>query len=1134
MTAETRACLHIEDEKGQRFITLDSENGIVAFCGHVDLGTGIETALSQIVAEELDQPVTAIRMVLGDTARTPDQGPTIASETIQVSAIPLRQAAATLREALLSRAALRLNTTPEAVQLEEGAATDGKARVALLELLGEVEEVLPLNTGARLKDRADYRVVGQPQGRVDLDSKLRGDHLYIHDVVVEGMVHGHVIRPPYAGRDSGDFIGRSLLGYDETAIRGAEGFIAVVRDGDFLAVVATRADLAEKLAQALPVQWRMPPPLPEFDDLANLIRNQPSNPRVLDVTGAVEPALDASDMRLDRTYIWPYHLHGSIGPSCAVADWQGGKPVVWAGTQNPHMLQGDLAHLCGLPTEAVEIRRHQAAGCYGRNCADDVAGDALLLSRAVGRPVRVQLTRAQETLWEPKGAAQIMDVSGGLRDGAVHAYTLDSWYPSNRGPNLALLLTGRISPEPRPVDMGDRTIVPPYAIAHKRITVHDLAPIVRAAWMRGVSALPNTFAHECFFDEMAAEAGEDPVAFRLAHIDDPRQADLIRRTAEAAGWQPGTGPRLKREGRMAYGQGFAFATYVHGPFPGVAAASAAWVCDVSVDLDSGEITLTRVFVGQDQGLVINPDGVRQQIHGNVHQTAGRTLIENVTFDEIAPTQTSWSDYPIMRFTDAPEIETMLIERPDDPPLGVGESAAVPSAAAIANAVFDATGVHLREAPFTPERVRSELRNAGYPAQPEIAPPSRRLPRLRKVLAATGLTLAGALTFGAVSLPIHRALPPASSVMSHSPELIEQGRLLFLAGNCADCHTAEGGVANAGGRPVATPFGTIYTTNLTRDPETGLGNWSFAAFERAMRHGISQDGRSLYPAFPYTSFAGMTEADLFALYAYLQSLDPIVQETPRAQMLGPAALRPANAFWNAAFHDATPLQPDPAQSAAWNRGRYLVETVGHCSACHTPRNALGGERGGSRHLAGAEVNGWYAPPIAGAAAASRGWTPESLAAYLSTGHAQGHTAASGPMAEVVANLGQLPHSDIQAMATYLASQAPEAAPTAPVAYAVMPNTRIHRVFESTCATCHEPTLPNLATAAQSSLSLSTAVRAPTPQTVETVIRDGLHAPNGTRLRDMPGFGTDLSDQQIAELARYLRARYAPDLPQWAAN
>ena len=1127
--------LHVDDASGRRFITLDGEGHITGYCGHVDLGTGIETALAQIVAEELDRPVAAVTMVLGDTARTPDQGPTIASETIQVSAIPLRQAAATLRAALISRAALRLNTAAQAVGIDGHHASDGETRIALTDLLNEGQDVLTLDEAAPFKARSGYTIVGRPQQRVDLEAKLRGEHVYIHDVVVAGMLHGHVIRPPYAGRDSGDFIGRSLISYDDRAIAGMDGFVAVVREQDFLAVVATQSDLAQRLAEALPVQWHMPPPLPNMETLSDTIRNQPSTKRVLDVAGNVDGALAHADKRLDRTYVWPYHLHGSIGPSCAVADWADGAPIVWSGTQNPHMLRDDLALLCDLPGEAIEVRRHQAAGCYGRNCADDVAGDALLLSRAVGRPVRVQLTRAQESLWEPKGAAQIMDVSGALKEGALHAYTLDTWYPSNRGPNLALLLTGTISPEPRPIEMGDRTAVPPYAIANKRISVHDLAPIVRAAWMRGVSALPNTFAHECFIDELAYEAGEDPVAFRLAHLDDERQADLVRKTAEAAGWTVGAAPRRRREGRMAYGQGFAFATYVHGTFPGVAAASAAWVCDVQVDLKSGEITLTRVFVGQDQGLVINPDGVRQQIHGNVHQTAGRALLETVTFDEITPTQRSWSDYPIMRFPDAPQVETMLVERPDDPPLGVGESAAVPSASAIANAIFDATGVRLREAPFTPERMRQALREAGYQTGlPDPKPWGAWRPRLRKVATAAGLAVAGALTFGAVSLPVHRALPPVTPSTGHAPELIEQGRLLFLSGNCGDCHTAEGGVPNAGGKPVETPFGIIYTTNLTPDPQTGLGNWSFTAFERAMRHGISRDGSNLYPAFPYTSFAGMSEQDLMALYAYLQSLEAVVQPTPQAQMIGPAALRPANAFWNALYHRPQTVEPDPSQDAAWNRGRYLVETVGHCSACHTPRSALGAERRGTDHLAGALINGWYAPALIGEAAGQRGWNAQTLDAYLRTGHVDGVASAGGPMAEVVGNLAQLPASDTAAMATYLASLIPAVAPDAAVTPAAMPSTPVHRVFEASCATCHEPSLANMATAARNGLSLSSAVRAPTAQTVETVIRDGLRAPAGTQLRDMPGFASDLSPRQIADLARYVRARYAPDLPPWRGN
>lgn len=1128
--------LHIEQEPGRRFVTYDAETGLIGYCGHVDLGTGVGTALSQIVAEEMDQPAASVTIVLGDTALTPDQGPTIASETIQVSAVPLRQAAATLRHELLRRAALRLNVAPSDVALAPGCARAGSAEVALADLLEDGEETLSIDADAPLKAPGSYSVVGQKHPRRDLEAKLRAEHVYIHDVTVPGMVHGHVIRPPYAGRDSGDFIGHSLLGYDEAAIAGLPGFILVVRERDFLAVVADHPDRAQRLAEALPVQWRMPPPLPDLGPgLADTIRQQPSKARRLDATGDFDSAVRTLETRLSRTYVWPYHIHGSIGPSCAVADWADGQPVVWSGSQNPHMLRDDLATLTGLSVETIEVRRHQAAGCYGRNCADDVAADALILSKAVGRPVRVQLTRAQENLWEPKGAAQVMDVEGGLKDGALHAYALDTWYPSNRAPNLALLLTGRISNEPRPVEMGDRTVIPPYQIPHKKITVHDLAPIVRAAWMRGVSALPNTFAHECFIDELAHEAGQDPVAFRLAHMDDPRQADLVRRTAEAAGWQEGAAPRLRREGRMAYGQGFAFATYVHGNFPGIAAATAAWVCDVAVDLETGEVTLERIFVGQDQGLVINPDGVRQQIHGNVHQTAGRVLSETLTFDEIAPTQTSWADYPIMRFPEAPPIETMLVERPEDPPLGVGESAAVPAAAAIANAIFEATGARMREAPFTPDRVRAALREAGHdlPPPPEAAP-ARRFAGLRKAASASALALAGALTFGAVSLPIQRAIPPSSPGTGYSEATIEAGRQLYLAGNCAHCHTSEGGLPNAGGRPIPTPFGTIYTTNLTPDVETGLGAWSFTAFERAMRSGVSRDGRHLYPAFPYTSFAGMAETDLTALYAYLQTLEPVHSPTPKAQMIGPAALRPANAFWNALYHDPSPLTADPAQSEEWNRGRYLVESVGHCSACHTPRNALGAEQTGTQHLTGAMVNSWYAPPLAGPEAATRGWSAETLTAYLRTGHVDDLATAGGPMADVVGNLAQLAAEDISAMGTYLASLTPDAPPTPLPQQAEMPNTQTHRLFENACATCHEPALPGMLTSARNTLSLSTTLRAPTAETAETIIRHGLIAPMGTDLRDMPGFVGELSETQIADLARYLRARYAPDLPVWASS
>ncbi|MTH64083.1 molybdopterin cofactor-binding domain-containing protein [Paracoccus shanxieyensis] len=1116
------------------FLHMDETGIATGFNGHVDLGTGIETALAQIVAEELDLPLDRVRIVLGDTARTPDQGATIASETIQIAAVPLRIAAAQLRAFLLGAASQRLNTPVAELQIDQGRISAEGVGKDYGELIAGLDLAMRLDPEVPVKNPADYRIVGQPVGRRDLPQKVTGAFGYIQDFRLDGMLHGHVVRPPYSGRDSGDFVGQSLVAVDESSVADMPGLIAIVREGDFLGVVAETAPQARDIAEALIAHWRIPPPLPDMSDLHHSLKAQPSSSRLLDGSGDFDRGIAACGIRLSRTYLWPYHEHGSIGPSCAVADWNDGRPVVWSGTQNPHMLRGDLAVLMQLEPPQIEVRRLQAAGCYGRNCADDVCGDALLMSKAVGRPVRVQLTRAQEHLWEPKGAAQLMEVEGGIGpDGDIGAYAIDTWYPSNRGPNLALLLTGRISPEPRPSDMGDRTIIPPYRVPNKRITVHDMAPVVRAAWMRGVSALPNTFAHESFMDELAHEAGEDPVAFRIRHLDDPNEADLVRRTAEAGGWAERSGPRFRCEGRMAYGQGFAFATYVHGTFPGKAAASAAWVCDVTVDLETGEVTLTRVFVGQDQGLVINPDGVRAQIHGNVIQTASRALREEVTFNAIVPTPKSWAGYPIQTFDEAPRIETMLIERPGSPALGVGESAAVPAAAAIANAIFDATGVRLREAPFTPQKVRAAL--GIQPPAPTALPGP--VARMRRALATHPLTRAiaavtGALTLGAIALPIHSAIPaqraPAASVFS--ADTIERGRQVFAVGDCAVCHTAEGGLANAGGRGMQTPFGTVYTTNLTPDPETGLGNWSFAAFERAMRHGISRDGKNLYPAFPYTAFAKIDDGDMYALYAYLQTLPAVASETPRSTMLAPTNLRPVNAAWNLMFHDPKPLQNDPAQSADWNRGRYLVEAAGHCSACHTPRNLMGAEKSGRDAYGGALIDDWWAPALSGVAAGSRGWDQDSLYTYLRNGHAPGIASASGPMAEVVHSLQGVPDQDLRAMSVYLASLVTPA-PLRAVTPADVPPGPGAATFRAACASCHAPGLPGAVTAAQVDLTQSAAIRAPMRDGLMTVIRDGIEAPLDMDLRDMPGFAQELDASQLRELTDYLRARYAPDLPAW---
>jgi nicotinate dehydrogenase subunit B len=373
-------------------------------------------------------------------------------------------------------------------------------------------------------------------------------------------------------------------------------------------------------------------------------------------------------------------------------------------------VRADLAVLLGLPTERIHVVRMEAAGCYGRNCADDVAADAALLSRATGRPVRVQLSRDQEHGWEPKGAAQLIDVRGSVdATGRITGYDFSTFYPSNGAPTIALLLTGLVDATPAVLDMGDRSAVPPYTIEAVRIVVNDMPPIARASWLRGVSALPNVFARESFMDELASAANIDPVEFRLRHLSEERGKMVLKAAAQQAGWEPRSSPkRGAGAGGVMRGRGVAYSRYIHTKFPGIGAAWVAWVADVEVDPATGEARATKIVVAHDCGAMVNPDGVRHQVHGNVIQTVSRTLKERVSFDRSGVTSLDWLEYPILTFPEVPEIDVVMLSRPDEPPLGAGEAASVPGAAAIANAIFDATGVRLREVPYTPDRIKAAL------------------------------------------------------------------------------------------------------------------------------------------------------------------------------------------------------------------------------------------------------------------------------------------------------------------------------------------------------------------------------------------------------------------------------------------
>lgn len=1138
----------VDEVTSETFVRITADGSVTAYNGHVDLGTGIRTALGQIVAEELDVSFARVVVVLGDTAVVPNQGATIASETIQITAVPLRKAAAQARQFLIARAAERLDLPESELKIEDGLVRGHNRSVSYGELIGGETIRLELADDVQVKAVGDYAIVGQSVPRVDLPAKATGELTFVHDIRVPGMLHGRVVRPPYSGIDAGPFVGSSLIGVDESSVRDIPGLVAVVRIGDFVGVVAEREENAIRAAEQLTVSWRPTPALTDLADVETALRANPSTPRTLIDKGNVDAAIAGAAKPMQRTYVWPYQMHASIGPSCAVADFQDGNIRVWSGTQNPHVLRSDLALLTERPESEIDVIRLEAAGCYGRNCADDVTADALLLSRAVGRPVRVQLTREQEHAWEPKGTAQLIDVNGGLDpDGGIAAYDLATRYPSNAAPTLALLLTGRISPEPAVLQMGDRTAIPPYDYEHMRVVAHDMAPIVRASWFRGVSALPNTFAHESYIDEAATEAGVDPIEYRLRYLKDQRAIDLVNAVAERAGWTPRP-VRKEKDGEIVHGRGFAYALYVHSKFPGYGAAWSAWVADVAVNKTTGDVSVTRVVAGQDSGLMINPDGVRHQIHGNVIQSTSRALMEEVSFERGAVAAREWGAYPIIPFPDVPKIDVLLLPRPDQPPLGVGESASVPSAAAIANAIFDATGVRFREPPFTPERILRGL-HGDAPATPQALPspaasqPSRiwenPFAKRAGIFATVAAVCTAAIGIGATLLPGRAIAPiarPDASV--YSAATIARGQQLAALGNCAVCHTTAGGAVNAGGRAIETPFGTIYSTNITPDAETGIGAWSYPAFERAMRDGIHRDGRQLYPVFPYTHFARTTDADLQALYAYLVAQPAVRATAPANGLAFPFNVRPLLAGWNALFPQPREIKPDPTKSEQWNRGAYLVESLGHCSACHSPRNALGAEQRDA-YLAGGFAEGWEAPPLTSLSHAPIPWSEDELFAYLRTGHSRYHGVAAGPMAPVVRDLTALPDHDIRAMAIYLNSfNAPIDRPTQDaIATKLESATQVTvtastgaRIYQGACAVCHEVGgLPLFGS--RPSLALNSNLHSATSDNLVRVILHGIAEPASSDLGYMPAFKNSMSDAQVEELVSFLRKQFAPDKPAW---
>jgi len=688
------------------FLAIDPSGHVTLYSGKVELGTGVRTALTQIVAEELDVPLARVEVIEGDTALTPAQGPTWGSLSIQVGGVQIRQAAATARQALLQDAAKRLDVPAADLVVEQGTvrARSGGKQVTYGELIGGKNFSLKLDKNAPLKDPATYKIVGQSVPRYDIPPKMTGQFTYIHDFKVPGMLHGCVVRPPA--------MGASLQSVDESSVRGVPGLVKVVRQGNFLGVVAESEWGAMQAAQKLKASWSTWEGLPEQSKLWEYVRATKINKD--DVTsnvGNAEQALAQAAKRVSATYNWPIHTHGSMGPSCAVAELKDGKLTCWSASQATHNLRLQLAAMLSLPNSDVRVIYVDGSGCYGRNGHEDAAADAALLARAVGQPVRVQWTRADEHGWDPKGPPTLMDLQAGLdASGNVVAWYSQLYIPEGGGgTGTVKLVAAELAGLPFDKGMYPGNIINnlaiPYTFPNVRTVAHRLAETpFRPSWIRAPGRMQNTFCNEAFVDELAAATGADPLEFRLRHLNDARGAELLKRLAHVAQWQ-GRSSAKPASGEVATGRGVTYVKYE------LARTYVGAVADVEVNRKSGEVRVKHFAMVQDCGQIINPDGVRNQIEGSVIQTVSRTLKEELTFDRSRVTSLDWNSYPILTFPEIPEVDVDLIDRPTEKPWGAGEPPAAVVPSAISNAVFDAVGVRLRSVPFTPAKVRAALQSA---------------------------------------------------------------------------------------------------------------------------------------------------------------------------------------------------------------------------------------------------------------------------------------------------------------------------------------------------------------------------------------------------------------------------------------
>jgi CO/xanthine dehydrogenase Mo-binding subunit len=681
---------------------------VEVYVGKVDLGTGTRTALSQIAADELDVPFSRITMHMGDTGTTPDQWLTGANLTIQQGGGELRRACGTARAALLGRAAERLKVAATDLVVADGVIRvrqDASKSVTYGELIGDGRFELKINDKIQLKAPADYKVIGKSIARVDIPDKVTGKFEFVQDVRVPGMLHARVIRP--------DDIGANLLAFDDSAARKVRGYVQTVRKGNFLAVLASDEWSAIKAAREVSVNWGAAQLLPEQSTVFQTWRQRHvAKEEATQKAGDIAAGLSASAKRIKASYEFAVQTHASLGPSCAVADFKDGKLLVWSASQATHSMMDELAGITGVPRNAIRLVYCEGSGCYGRNGHEDATADAALLATLVGKPVRVQWMRDDETARAPKSPPRAMDFEAGLdAQGNVIAWKGDFHIALNHiaafkpldFPLLAATDIGQSKPG-NWVGFLFQNAGQPYPFPNVAVnTRHISEAFFRSSHLRSPGRIENSFANESFMDELAFAAKADPAEYRLRVLKDPRGVEALRAVLKKAGWQTRVGHNAAGgAGDVLKGRGVSYVRYNN------ATTYVAAVAEVEVQRKTGEVRVTRVCVSHDCGQIINPDGLINQIEGGVIQTVSRTLMEQVNWTRARVTSVDWASYPILRFHDAPKVEVVLIDRPTEQPWGAGEPTPTAIPAAVANAIFDATGARLRSVPITPDKVKAAM------------------------------------------------------------------------------------------------------------------------------------------------------------------------------------------------------------------------------------------------------------------------------------------------------------------------------------------------------------------------------------------------------------------------------------------